>query len=324
MQDKKKWFSVIVPVYNVEQYLKSCLDSIIEQDFDDYELIIVDDGSTDNSSVVCDKYASKYSIVRVIHQKNRGLSAARNTGLRVATGKYILFVDSDDYIAQGTLRKFFDVTCQNPVDLVAAYGYKIISNGNCVERGYFRNGFDGVISGREYYARTLYEDCYSAASVYNLTKLTVIRDNHLQFQEGLLHEDELWTPKLLCCCDSVLDLKFRFYYYRMTNPTSITRNPSAGKKRALSRIDVSHALKRNYDEDSKCHIPAMMDNAAAQYMYGVYAGELLEEKDFVLERKFSLQCAKSFKYKLKAFIFYISPRTACWLRRGKEKMESKG
>lgn len=92
--------SVIVPVYNVEKYLPTCIESILRQTMEELELILVDDGSTDRSSLICDEYAKTDLRIKVIHQKNGGLSAARNTGLRSAQGRYISFVDSDDFIRQ--------------------------------------------------------------------------------------------------------------------------------------------------------------------------------------------------------------------------------
>ena len=95
--------SVIVPVYKVEDYLRECIDSILCQTYTDFELILVDDGSPDNCGIICDDYAAKDSRIIVIHQKNGGLSTARNTGLDIATGKYICFADSDDHIKQDLL-----------------------------------------------------------------------------------------------------------------------------------------------------------------------------------------------------------------------------
>ena len=92
--------SIIVPVYKVEKYLKKCVDSILAQTFSDFELILVDDGSPDNSGRICDDYAKKDARVRVVHKQNGGLSSARNAGIEVAKGKYLGFVDSDDYIAE--------------------------------------------------------------------------------------------------------------------------------------------------------------------------------------------------------------------------------
>ena len=91
------FFSVIVPVYNVEKYLKECVDSILKQTFTDFELILVDDGSTDNSPALCDEFAKNDSRVKVIHNKNGGASVARNTGMKAAQGRYLINIDSDDY-----------------------------------------------------------------------------------------------------------------------------------------------------------------------------------------------------------------------------------
>ena len=91
-------FSIIIPIYNVEKYLVQCIESVLNQDYDDYELILVDDGSPDNCGEICDSYLNKNSNIRVIHKKNGGISDARNTGLKEAKGDYVIFIDSDDYI----------------------------------------------------------------------------------------------------------------------------------------------------------------------------------------------------------------------------------
>lgn len=106
MRGEKILFSIIVPVYNVEKYLDKCLASILEQTFKDFECIIIDDGSPDNSNIIIDKYVKLDQRFKVIHQKNMGLSAARNAGLDIAQKNYIVFVDSDDYIADDYLEKF--------------------------------------------------------------------------------------------------------------------------------------------------------------------------------------------------------------------------
>lgn len=315
MQRERVWFSVIVPVYNVSTYLRQCLDSLVSQSFKVFELIIVDDGSTDGSSEICDEYAKKFDFIHVIHRKNGGLSAARNSGLQVANGKYVVFVDSDDYIERTSLEIFYNITQENPVDVVAAYGYKLMPGGKCEINREFRKGYDSVTSGIDYFSNTLHQNTYAAASVYNIVKLRVIKEYHLSFKEGLLHEDELWTPVLLCHCKSVIDLKFRFYYYRTSNITSITRNPELSERRAMSRIELSRILAKKYENDSSCHVPAFGDNIAAQYMYGVYIGALERDKRFKIERMFPIKYATTFKYKFKAILFGISPSLACFLRK---------
>ena len=112
--------SVIVPVYNVQNYLRQCLDSIIGQSFSNFEMICINDGSTDDSPQILEQYAALDSRIRIISQPNRGLSAARNAGLAQATAEYIFFIDSDDYIEPDTLEKLFDTARRTGADLTCA------------------------------------------------------------------------------------------------------------------------------------------------------------------------------------------------------------
>ena len=110
--------SFIVPVYNVAPYLRKCVDSLIAQDYDDYEIILVDDGSTDECPQICDELAAAYENIRVIHQENAGLSAARNAGLKVAKGEYICFVDSDDYWEENVLGGLMEQVEREKLDVL--------------------------------------------------------------------------------------------------------------------------------------------------------------------------------------------------------------
>ena len=123
--------SVIVPIYNAEAYLSRCVDSILGQTFSDFELILVDDGSTDKSGAICDYYVSKDERVKVIHQHNSGVSAARNAGLEASKSRYVTFVDSDDYILDCFLSSLYSaITKRANIDM-AYCGYIIQKNGNC-------------------------------------------------------------------------------------------------------------------------------------------------------------------------------------------------
>lgn len=127
--------SVIIPVYNVERTLRHCVDSVLAQDVDDMEVILVDDGSTDNSPAICDDYG-RQGKARVTHQRNGGLSAARNTGMALATGRFITFVDSDDYIQADTYRPLLSIIgdgydiVEYPVERETPQGLKLLSYGN--------------------------------------------------------------------------------------------------------------------------------------------------------------------------------------------------
>ena len=121
-------FSVIVPVYNAEKYLEQCIESILKQDFSDFELILVDDGSTDGSADICDRYAADERVA-VIHKQNGGSVSARNTGIEASSGEYLCFVDSDDYIAQDFLRNFYNVINNYDPEIIAISCTRFDSRG---------------------------------------------------------------------------------------------------------------------------------------------------------------------------------------------------
>ena len=127
-------FSIIIPVYNTQDYLTRCLDSILNQTFMQWESIVVDDGSIDNSGIICDKYSKKDNRVKVIHKKNEGVSIARNIGIKEAAGEYILFVDSDDWIERNMLECICENIQKNNSDLIL-WGYSIF-NGECLTHGH--------------------------------------------------------------------------------------------------------------------------------------------------------------------------------------------
>lgn len=124
--------SVIIPVYNVEQYLRRCLDSVVAQTYQNLEIICVDDGSVDHSGKICDQYAARDARIKVIHQENQGLSAARNRGLDAAEGEYIAFVDSDDYILEDMYKKMLDKLLDYNVDLCVCQWQYEFSDGRQV------------------------------------------------------------------------------------------------------------------------------------------------------------------------------------------------
>ncbi len=186
---KQPEISVIVPVYNVEKYLKRCVQSVLEQTFEDFELILVDDCSPDKSGMLCDELEKSDSRIKVIHrEKNGGLSAARNSGLDARNGNYVLFLDSDDFLHKDALRVLFDLTVQNGADVVigehiAVYGDDKIEmgNGNNV----------ALKKGREALLKDIGR-CISACG--KLFKSTLF--DELRFIEGRWHEDVHFSYRL--------------------------------------------------------------------------------------------------------------------------------
>ena len=123
--------SVIIPVYNLEKYIGRCLDSLISQDFSDYEVIVVNDGSTDNTALICDEYAKKYNFIKAVHKKNGGVSSARNLGIDLAEGEYIMFVDGDDYVTSNYISTMYQCQIENPDKMIVCNMFK--KNENEIE-----------------------------------------------------------------------------------------------------------------------------------------------------------------------------------------------
>lgn len=181
-------FSIVVPVYNVENYLEKCVDSIINQQFKDYELILVDDGSTDKSGTICDKLVSENKDkvnIKVVHQENKGLGGARNTGIEVATGEYLFFVDSDDTIVDGTLQVLSEYIEDNNVDIVTFDIVKVDENGNEL---YTIPGFsyEYIVSTPEENKQLILTE-HSACNKVIRKKLFI--ENGVRFPERLWFED---------------------------------------------------------------------------------------------------------------------------------------
>lgn len=306
------FFSVIIPVYNVEKYMHQCVKSVLEQTYTNFEIILVNDGSTDGSGKICDEYGSENEKIKVIHKKNGGLSSARNSALKVASGDYVLFVDSDDYIARNSLEKFQDIIKEKKPEVIAAYSNKFTEDGNVTQGMPYRKNMDEILNGKEYYHRALYQQRLMVGAPYYITKRSIICENGLAFTEGLLHEDELWTPILLLHTKKIVDMKFRFYYYRHDNMNSITRNPEYRKRRALCRVKISNLLSKAVKEYEGKDVDSFHDNISAQYMYAVYYGSLFE--DIAIDRLFPIKHARAFKYRIKALLFLISPKFACKMR----------
>jgi len=218
--------SVIVPVYNTEKYLKTCLDSIVNQTYQDLEIIIVNDGSTDNSQKIVDKYIKEYpSKVKCIIKENGGLSSARNCGLEKATGKYISFVDSDDYIDVKLFEKLLPYI-EKDIDLIKFKLIKVNEEHKELEK---INGpvFEEV-RGEEGFNLLVYNDVLLEPACIYLYKKSLLEVNKFRFSENTYHEDFGLVPIILLSAKNMVSVDFYGYYYVQAS-NSITRNDSYEK-----------------------------------------------------------------------------------------------
>lgn len=222
------FLSFVVPIYNVKDYLRECIDSLLNQNVNDYEIILVDDGSTDGSGVICDEYEAESEKIRVIHQTNKGLSEARNIGIQNTSGNYIAFVDGDDYIEPNCLGKLFDaVKSQNEPDVVFMRAYKYLSNGklSLLDEDYNQEKIVNrertevleYIAGRKK---------YPGSACTKIIKKQLIIKNEMYFEKGRLSEDLDWVKKILFIANSFGYYCGLYYYYRQNREGSITNSVS--------------------------------------------------------------------------------------------------
>ena len=225
--------SIIVPVYNVEKYLRKCVDSLLAQDLspEEYEIILVDDGSTDQSGSICDKYAACHSNVKVIHQQNGGLSAARNTGIEAAQGQYVQFVDSDDYLEPKVLKVLMEIVEQEDLD-VLRFNYRNVNERYDViepnkDPKRFVNYSDEVCDGLTFLNERLGPACYACQFMIRRELL-----DDCQFKEGIYFEDTEWTPRMLLKSKRAASTDMMVYNY-LVREGSITQSVDEKKKRKV-------------------------------------------------------------------------------------------
>jgi len=305
--------SVIVPIYNVEKYLGKCLNSILEQTFTDYELILVDDGSTDSSGDIADEYALKDDRISVIHKKNGGLSDARNHGIDKANGEYVCFIDSDDWIEKTYLEELHELAVKNEADITIC--------------DYQKNTGDSVIKQPKEFAvvietgidaiDNLYSDKYGIYVVawnklYNRDLFTDLR-----YPVGMIHEDEAIFGDLFCEAKKVVRTERILYNYRVNNETSIMSS-----KYSLKRLDILKAMERRMETYKSRGLNRYYEKDSFKYLYKILLNEIEIKKIKgdnravlkKLKNKYwskyteSLHFDWSVKRKIAMFIFGIFPK----------------
>lgn len=229
--------SVILPIYKVEKYLHRCVDSILSQTYENIEVILVDDGSPDNCPKICDDYAAKDVRVKVVHQKNGGVSAARNTGIRVASGEFVAFVDPDDYVSEDFLQFMYDLMSQYDADIVSCGAVDVYPSG---KTAFHAPDTDvHVMDSRQALERMCYNDGFYITLWDKLYKKKLF--DGVDFIEGKLYEDTGTTYKLVdranrivACC------RVKYYYVISPNSSSITT--SSFNKNKLDYVEMADQM----------------------------------------------------------------------------------
>ena len=227
-------FSIIIPVYNVEPYLRECLNSVQQQTFGDWEAVCVDDGSTDGSAGILQEYASRDNRIKVIAQPNGGLSAARNTGLDNATGDYILFLDSDDWIELNALecihtQLLLPTSDLRPLDMLCFGGWRGTEEERPTPATY--------PIGWDYYnhCALAHHSFPFVCVVLRCYHRQMLERSHLRFREGILHEDNHFTPRACLAAGHTKVIPVPLYHYRI-RPGSIMTTRSFKSRQDMIRI----------------------------------------------------------------------------------------
>ncbi|WP_293943127.1 MULTISPECIES: glycosyltransferase [unclassified Sphingobacterium] len=236
----KPLISVIVPIYNVEEFLPICIDSILAQTYERMEIILVDDGSPDGCGAICDEYADKDNRIVVIHKENGGLSDARNAGLEVAKGEYIWFVDSDDYILCDCLEDFMSEIHKNSLDLLSFGFQRVTAEGRTLPTKINYNTNTFIIDGVELLNNYT---VISNAWMY-IYKKEIIDNNNIRFIKGIYHEDEAFTTIYISYVQKYKHLGDAVAYAYLSRPESIINTSDYNKKvkRLVDMVVVVDAI----------------------------------------------------------------------------------
>lgn len=303
MKDK---ISVIIPVYNVSDYLERCLNSVINQTYNNLEIILVNDGSTDNSGAICDEFANKYNIIKVIHKKNGGLSDARNVGLKIATGKYIAFLDSDDWIDLDYYEKLYSKMIEYDSD-ISIIGFFWAQDNNFNKSPFYLE--DKIFTSDEA-INELVKDELLTSHVWNkLFKRELWNDIEFPYRKS--YEDVFVMHKVFAKANKIAIISDFKHYYFMRNDSIIHTQSTK------NLIDEFLAFKTRYDDlkDSYPHIKNYMVNSMfnpIMKMYCLYHLTNEEKKKYKFEVQQINSILKNREIKKylskKRKLFFTSPR----------------
>lgn len=256
--------SVIVPVYNAEKYLARCVDSVLAQSFDDFELILVDDGSNDGSGAICDKYATRDSRVKVLHKKNGGVSAARESGIAQARGEYIAFIDADDYIAEDYLKVLYQDIVKYNADISCCDCLEIV---NGVETNRFHNVSENrIIKNKAEYIQDYinHKEFYGYVVWAKLIRKELVSGQ--SFKRIRFGEDTVYMLNLFEKVKITVLNEYKGYYY-IRNEDSVTIKGVNDITKQLNHLYIGEALVHLSSFTDKC----IQEIAANQYANSIYA-----------------------------------------------------
>ena len=288
--------SVIIPVYNDEKYLANCIDSVLKQSYSNLEIILVDDGSTDKTPEICEKYRGKYQNIRVLHKKNGGVGSSRNAGLAMATGDYVLFIDDDDWIEGNHIEELYNLLKKTDADIAVAnfnyffeeratYGY-VIRNEDYFEKIYTPQEWFGI----EY-----------ETTPYNMSLMFVVPwgklykralFNNIVYPVNKRVEDDLTTWKIYLLANKISYMNKPLYFHRVFDD-SVSAQASKTAVFPLEAVEERIALL------SQIGFDVSMEKQAYRYRLNIYLEDALKDGDYLKYRNAKQKLAILEKYNSK-------------------------
>jgi len=248
--------SFIVPVYNAEPYIRQCVDSLMAQTYTDYEIVLVDDGSLDNSPAICDSYAEQDGRIKVIHKNNGGASDARNIGINIATGEYIIFVDADDFWYEvDSLRLIVNYVQENPVDLLGFNGSYFFPESNTISPfPLYSKELSKQVDGSTIINEMVKTGLIQISPCLKIISRRFIINNKLFFIKGKTSEDIPWFIDVLDSCSKCLFINQYIYAYRKGIDSSVSSQMDEKHFLSLFNIfknELSKVEERSFSQEAK-------------------------------------------------------------------------
>ncbi len=311
--------SIVIPIYNAESFIRRCLDSIVAQCYKDFEAILIDDGSTDSSSSICDSYANKYSFISVIHTPNRGVSAARNLGIKSAKGSFVTFIDADDYVSHRHLQAFIDAG--GLVSNMCLTGVNVVYND-----GSLNHTTQIKETGTNISRNTFIKDCITSGHCQSPWAKLFNRDflisQGIAFDEGLKYaEDRVFFAQVLTNAITFSASNECTYIYTHENPIALTRSPRPYEQiwayiqqyhplieQLLSEIDANEKIRNTAHQIYAYEALAMISDIVSDSHIDYKSRKAkLSRIPYDLKRILRYTPLISKRYRLIAFAFYYLP-----------------
>ncbi|MDA5541700.1 glycosyltransferase [Streptococcus thermophilus] len=310
----KPLLTVVIPVYNVEKYLKRCVESVLVQEWNNYDILLVDDGSTDSSPQICDDYVKAYDFISVIHKENGGLSEARNTGISNAEGEYVYFLDSDDWIEPNTFSDLAEVIESDQYDIISFNQEFVKSEHDIIKSDSKRTK---RLTGKEALIDMFSYGFITGFATDKIYRKALFTKNTIQFPVGKYYEDLGTNYKLFLSAKKVYATNQKYYHYLIDNPDAITKSWNEQKLENMisfykelyysdtvrSKLDSSElAIAKIYFVNGMTHILASLYKSKLDKKYIDITNEVKQE---LVKNSVSLSQMKDQPNKLKYILFRL-------------------